>query len=55
MGRPSLLHEDSVIVKTPMSLGRFKVKIFSVKKFTKFDLAPKEVLKIAQKLSTNFP
>ena len=31
-------------VKTPMGLGRFQVRFFSEEKFTKFDLAPKELI-----------
>ena len=32
-------------VKTRMGLGRFEARFFSGEKFTKFDLAPKEVIK----------
>ena len=41
----SSLHEDFVRVKTPIGLGRFEVRFFSGEKFTKFDLAPKEINK----------
>ena len=37
-------------VKTPMGLQRFEVRFFSGGKFTKFDLAPKEVIKNHSKL-----
>ena len=50
MGRRSSLHEDFIIVKTHMGLGRFEVRFFSVEKLTKFDLALKEVIKNRSKV-----
>ena len=52
MGRRSLLHEDGSRVKTPMGLERFEVRFFFREKFTKFDLALKEVIKNRSKVGT---
>ena len=37
-------------VKTLMGLGRFEVRFLSGEKFTKFDLAPKELIKNRSKV-----
>ena len=50
MGRRSSLHEDFVLVKTLMGLGRFEVRFFSGDKFTKFDLALTLVIKNLSKV-----
>ena len=52
MGRRSSLHEAFIIVKSLMGLERCEVRFFFREKFTKFDLALKEVIQTHSKVST---
>ena len=52
MGRRSSLHEHFVRVKTPMGLDPFEVRFFVREKFTKVDLALKEVIRNCSKLGS---